>query len=129
MSIISPAGSPYPVSPVTYTNVLYGFNNVTITSGAASTNSPTGSALIDVSNYSVKTAYAYLFSTTNCSGSFIISGSFDGTNLFQIRSGSFNSGSLIWFTIRDVVPKISLHLYNSWTGSAVSGSMYLACQS
>jgi len=87
----------------------------------------TGSGNFNVSQYSGKSAYAYLHTATT-SGSLIVSGSFDGTNYFQFRSGSFVNGSLQWFTFFDAVPNISVNLFNQVTGSAISGSLYLVAQ-
>jgi len=89
----------------------------------------TGSGNFNVTQYSGKSAYAFIGTTQNASGSLIVSGSFDGgTNYFQFRSGSFGSGSLQWFTFFDGVTHISVNLFNQVTGSAVSGSLYLVAQ-
>jgi hypothetical protein len=105
------------------TDSLYGFNNLTIDASSS-----TGSSNFDVSSYGTKSAYAYIGVTQDASGSLVVSGSPNGTNYFQLRSGSFNSGSLFWFTIYDAIKNISVNLYNSVTGSAISGSLFLVCQ-
>lgn len=90
----------------------------------------TGSGNLDVSPYTTKSAYAYIHTTQNASGSLVVSGSLDasGTNYFTIRSGSFNSGSLQWFTFYDAIKYVSVNLYNQVSGSAISGSLYLNCR-
>lgn len=103
---------------------LYASNNSNITAGGGKT-----SGNLDVSGYSTKSIYGYLYPETSCSGSLVVSGSFDGTNYYSFRdSGVFNSGSLMWFTIVDALPNLSANLYNSVTGSAVSGSLFVVGQ-
>ena len=99
-------------------NTLYTFYNVSI-GASGSTGSSTG---VDVSTYSVKSIYAFIGTTQNASGSLVVSGSFDKTNYFQLKSGSLASGSLSYFTFFDGVQLIKPYLYNSAT-TAISGSL------
>ena len=116
----SPVGISYPYPQ---TSTLYSFFNVTV--GASGS---TGSGNLNVSNYKTKSIYAFIHTTQNASGSLIISGSFNRTNFFEMESGSFNSGSLSWYTITDVVPIIQCSVRNYVTGSAVSGSLFVVAQ-
>jgi len=111
--------SSYKSSGQTFNTTLYGFNNVPV----ASTGS-TGSGIINVSQYYTKSAYAYISSATR-SGSLIVSGSFDRTNWFTWKSGSFNSGAISYFTFTDAIPLVTVNIHNHYTGSAVSGSAWL----
>ena len=109
--------APSITSPSSFTNTLYTFNNVTI--GATGS---TGSGTLDVSHYTTKSVYGYIGTTQNASGSLVVSGSFDGANYFQLKSGSFNSGSLSYFTFFEAVPLMQVFLYNS-SASVISGSL------
>lgn len=104
--------------------LLYSSVNGTV---AASSGITSGN--YNVFPYTTKSVYAYIGTTQNATGSLVVSGSFDGTNYYTLRSGSFSSGSLTWFTIFDAVSQVSVNLYNQVTGSAISGSIYLAVQS
>ena len=104
-----------------FTKTLYSFNNVPI--GATGS---TGSEEINVTSYYTKTAYGFI-SGSSLSGSLTISGSFDNTNWFKITgSGVFNSATSVGYvTLTEPVTSIKISLYNNYTGSAVSGSLYL----
>lgn len=102
---------------------LYTLSNKTI--GA---NLQTGSSSIDVSGYGIKTIFGYIHTTQDASGSLVVSGSFDNVTYFQYKTSAvFNSGSTgSTINIEEALPYISVHLKNSVTGSAVSGSLYLS---
>jgi hypothetical protein len=101
--------------------LLYSFTNVTIGQSGS-----TGSTTFDVSPYTTKSAYGYIGVTQNASGSVVVSGSFDGTNWYSFQSGSINSGSITTKTFTDAIRYVQVYLYNNVTGSAISGSGYLA---
>jgi hypothetical protein len=88
----------------------------------------TGSGLLDVRKYKTKTGFCNIYPSINGSGSLSISGSFDGTNMFYIYTGSvLNSGSTGQYsTVTDAIPFISVYLNNSNTGSQISGSLFLS---
>jgi len=117
-------------SPITAVGNVYNPKYISLyqiyNSSLGNTSNPTGSPLINVSNYNTKSVFAFLHTTQNVSGSLVVSGSFDGTNTFLLRSGSFNSGSFIYFTFYDAVPWISVWLNHSGSGLANSGSLYLS---
>ena len=116
----SPNTSNYKTSTSTVSKALFTSDNVTI--------GITGSlvsGIIDVSNYSVKSVYAYLGMSTWASGSLVVSGSFDRVHYYQLKSGSFTSGSLSYFTFFDSVPLINVCLYSTNNASAISGSLFL----
>ena len=113
--------SAFPSSQKYFAQTIYGFHNVPISNTGS-----TGSPILNVDNAYVKSVYAYIGKTQNASGSLKVSGSFDGTNYFEMKNNSnFNSGSLTWFSFPDAVPRITTHLTNLVTGSAISGSMYV----
>ena len=128
----APVGTPSKVTTPTFTKLLYSAFNFTITTGASAANNATGSPILDVSQYTTKSAHAFLNLTPNAAqGALIVSGSFDGTNWFTLRSGSFLTGSLHWFTFFDAVPKIQAVLVvSAITSSAfATGSLYVTAQS
>ena len=110
--------SAYSSSGKYFAKTLYAFNNVPISSTGS-----TGSGEIDVTPHNTKSAYAYI-SGSAVSGSLIVSGSFDRTNWYTWKSGSFNSGSISYFTFTDAIPLITVNIHNHYTGS-VSGSLWL----
>jgi hypothetical protein len=116
----TPITSNFKTSTSGLSKTLYSTNNVTI----GITGSIVSSAF-DVSPYSVKSIYAYLYPTTQSSGSLVVSGSFDRTNYYQLKSGSFNSGSLSYFTFFDSVPLIKVSLISNNAAAAVSGSLFI----
>jgi hypothetical protein len=129
---ITPVGTPSKVTTPSFTKLLYSAYNFAITTGASAANNATGSPVLDVSQYITKSVHTFLNLTpTAASAALIISGSFDGTNWFVLRSGSFLTGSLNWFTFYDAVPKIQACIVISGiTGSnTVTGSLYVTGQS
>jgi len=112
--------SSYSSSGKGFNKTLYSFHNVPVTVSGS-----TGSGDIDVSQYYTKTTYAYISGSTR-SGSLTISGSFDATNWFKLTgSTNFNSGTLNYITMTDAIPTMRVHLGATYTGSAVSGSLFL----
>ncbi len=101
--------------------LLFSYVNQSIGASGSS-----GSGTIDISPYSTKSAYGYIGTTQNATGSLVVSGSIDGTNFYSIQSGSVTSGSITTKTFTDATRSVQVYLYNSVTGSAISGSVYLA---
>jgi hypothetical protein len=87
----------------------------------------TGSGLINVTRFKTKTACANIYPSLLGSGSLRVSGSFDGTNMIYVYTGSvFLSGSQGQYTtITDAFPYMQIYLFNEYTGSSISGSLYL----
>jgi len=114
--------SAYGSSGKFFNKTLYGFNNVPISATGS-----TGSGNINVSPYNTKSVYGYITVTgSSSSGSLTVSGSFDNTAWFKLTgSNYFSSGSLNYITFTDAVPTIRVDLRNDYTGSSVSGSLYL----
>lgn len=111
------------------TQVLYSAFNFTLKSGSvAGSTFVTGSPVLNAMDFYSKSVYSYIHTTQNASGAYVVSGSLDGTNYFQLKSGSLNSGSFTIQTFTDVVPTIRVYLYNSVTGSDISGSLYVVGQ-
>lgn len=77
--------------------------------------------------YIVPPSFVLGASGSTGSGSLRVSGSFDGTNMIYVYTGSvFLSGSQGQYTtITDAFPYMQIYLFNEYTGSSISGSLFL----
>lgn len=84
----------------------------------------TGSPILDVKNFGTVTVFGYI-GMLNGSGSLIVSGSFDGSTLYPVVTGSvFKSGSDM-ITITDSIPFLAGYLLSA-TAVSLTGSLYIS---
>jgi hypothetical protein len=84
----------------------------------------TGSPILDVKNFGTVTVFGHI-GMLNGSGSLIVSGSFDGSTLYPVVTGSvFKSGSDM-ITITDAVPFMAGYLLSA-TAVSLTGSLFVS---
>jgi hypothetical protein len=107
------------------TTLLYSVNNLTIGKTGSKV-----SGLLDVSPYYTKAFAYYLGVTQSASGSFTVSGSFDGSNYFNVTGSAdfFDSGSFAYIVTTVPFTSVQVALKNVGTGSSVSGSIWVVGQ-
>lgn len=86
---------------------------------------------LDVASFSKIVFATYIGTIQEASGSLTVSGSFDGTNYFNVTgsAGFFNSGSMAYINFLAPLKSVQVALKNVGTGSAISGSLYILGQS
>ena len=118
----TPVGTPSSIVNIPIIKTFYSFFNYSINTGSFT---ETGSPTINTFSYYTKVVSAYLHTTQSVTGSFAVSGSFDGgSNWFWITGSGFLSGSTIRQTFTDYAPVMRVYLrIGGITGSACSGSL------